>query len=184
MINLPHIQNRAEESGVNNISQLSLLEPRVQNAAINSALIGEIVNWDKVPAMTQDRTPKVMGNKGFSYINNIAGTDRCPYGMTTIYKAIKDGRIAPEFVKPGTPSNRHMRVQVEEVVKVLDQTTNGPRKRDKARIRSVKQVEAKRNVVPFAYVSEERFIEECKRRGTDEVLNLLIEADKQNINEN
>jgi hypothetical protein len=179
MIILPHInQDRTvnEDGGNSALNQLSLLEPEVQNVIVNGAIMAEITDYS--PTQTQPRWTKSMSNKGFSHINNIAKTDRCPYGATTIYKAIKDGRIKPEFVKPGTPANRHKRIHVEEAVKALKKTVKFTKnKKSKIRIKSSRRAE-------FAFISEERFVEECKRLGTDEVLNRLIKADKQNINEN
>jgi hypothetical protein len=179
MINLPHIkQNRTVDAdGENNtIDQLSLLEPHVQNLVVNGAVMAEITDY-RAPYMPR-RMPKAMSNKGFSHINNIAKTDRCPYGTTTIYKAIKDGRIKPEFVKPGTPANRHKRIHVEEAVKALKKTVKFTKNnKSKIKIKSSRRAE-------FAFISEERFIRECKKLGTDEVLDRLIKADKQNINEN
>ena len=132
-ISLPN--NRiASQGGVNHkaatksdlVGQLTMFNPQTQERH-HQCWLGQEV---KV-ASPVTPTRKTMGNKGFSHINNVCKTAQCPYGMETIYRAIRDGHIPAEYVKPGTINNKYKRIKVAEVVEILDKVTTGPRKKRK-----------------------------------------------------
>jgi hypothetical protein len=162
MINISLPNNRiASQGGVNHkaatksdlVGQLTMFSPQAQNAIINAGLVSEI-------ASPVTPTRKTMGNKGFSHINNVCKTAQCPYGMETIYRAIRDG-------------HKYKRIKVAEVVEILDKVTTGPRKKRKpSRQQATTSCRSRRPAA--SRVDDAQFHLECMERGADAVLDALI----------
>ena len=186
MMNISLPKHRiASQGGVNHkgatksdlVGQLTMFNPQTQNAIINAGLVSDI-------ASPVTPTRKTMGNKGFSHINNVCKTAQCPYGMETIYRAIRDGHIPAEYVKPGTINNKYKRMNVAEVVEILDKVTTGPRmKRKPSRQQASTPCRTRRPAA--SRVDDAQFHLECMERGADAVLDalILIEDNKRKAKE-